>query len=44
MAASLDDSRIRGDGREWSHLIADTTEELHAVAMLRAKASCFGRR
>ena len=32
MAAYLDDSRIRGRGREWSHLIADTTEELHAFA------------
>jgi hypothetical protein len=32
MAVYLDDSRIRGRGREWSHLIADTTEELHAFA------------
>src|SRR4051794_29900252 len=32
MAAYLDDSRIRGRGREWSHLIADSTEELHAFA------------
>jgi hypothetical protein len=32
MAVYVDDSRIRWRGREWSHLIADTTEELHAFA------------
>ena len=32
MAAYVDDSRIRWRGGEWSHLIADTTEELHAFA------------
>ena len=28
----VDDSRIRSRGREWSHLTADTTEELHEFA------------
>jgi hypothetical protein len=32
MAVYVDDSSIRWRGREWSHLIADTTEELHAFA------------
>ena len=32
MAVYVDDSRIRWRGRLWSHLIADTTEELHAFA------------
>lgn len=32
VAVYIDDSRIRWRGREWSHLIADTTEELHAFA------------
>jgi hypothetical protein len=32
MAVYVDDSRIPWRGREWSHLIADTTEELHAFA------------
>jgi len=32
MGVYLDDSRIRNRGREWSHLIADTTEELHVFA------------
>jgi hypothetical protein len=32
MAVYVDDSRIRWRGREWSHLIADTTEELHTFA------------
>jgi hypothetical protein len=32
MAVYVDDSRIRWRGRVWSHLIADTTEELHAFA------------
>jgi Protein of unknown function (DUF4031) len=32
MAVYVDDSRIRWRGHEWSHLIADTTEELHAFA------------
>jgi hypothetical protein len=32
MAVYVDDSRIRWRRREWSHLIADTTEELHAFA------------
>jgi Protein of unknown function (DUF4031) len=34
MAVYVDDSSIRWRGREWSHLIADTTEELHAFAVL----------
>jgi hypothetical protein len=28
----VDDSSIRWRGREWSHLLADTSEELHAFA------------
>ena len=32
MAVYVDDSRIRWRGREWFHLIGDTTEELHAFA------------
>jgi hypothetical protein len=32
MAVYVDDSRIRWRGREWSHLMADTSEELHAFA------------
>src|ERR671923_2384746 len=32
MAVYVDDSRIRWRGCEWSHLIGDTTEELHAFA------------
>ncbi len=32
MAVYLDDYRVLWRGREWSHLIADTTEELHAFA------------
>jgi hypothetical protein len=32
MAVYVDDSRIRWRGGEWSHLIGDTTEELHAFA------------
>jgi len=32
MAVYVDDSSIRWRGRQWSHLIADTTEELHAFA------------
>ena len=32
MAVYVDDSRIPWRGHEWSHLIADTTEELHAFA------------
>ena len=35
MAVYVDDSRIRWRGREWSHLIADTTEELHAFVARR---------
>jgi hypothetical protein len=32
MAVYVDDSRIRWRGRRWSHLIGDSTEELHAFA------------
>ena len=32
MAVYVDDVRIRWRGRDWSHLTADTTEELHAFA------------
>jgi len=32
VAVYVDDSRIRWRGGEWSHLIGDTTEELHAFA------------
>jgi hypothetical protein len=32
MAVYIDDARIRWRGREWSHLVADTAEELHAAA------------
>lgn len=32
MAVYLDDFRARWRGREWSHLTADSTEELHEFA------------
>jgi len=32
MAVYLDDHRVPWRGREWSHLIADSTEELHGFA------------
>lgn len=32
MAVYVDDARIRWRGREWSHLVADTPEELHSAA------------
>lgn len=32
MAVYLDDYRVPWRGREWSHLIADSTEELHGFA------------
>lgn len=32
MAVYLDDFRVRWRGREWSHLTADSTDELHAFA------------
>ena len=32
MAVYVDDARIPARGRHWSHLIADTPEELHAAA------------
>jgi hypothetical protein len=45
MAVYVDDSRIRWRGREWSHLIADTTEELHAfAARLDLERAWFHRR
>lgn len=45
MAVYVDDSRIRWRGREWSHLIADTTEELHAfAARLSLDRALFHRR
>jgi hypothetical protein len=33
MAVYIDDCRIPWRGEEWSHLVADTTEELHAFAV-----------
>jgi hypothetical protein len=32
VAVYVDDYRISWRGQEWSHLLADTTEELHAFA------------
>jgi hypothetical protein len=32
MPVYVDDARIRWRGRFWSHLVADTAEELHAAA------------
>jgi hypothetical protein len=32
MAVYVDDTRVRWRGREWSHLTADNTEELHDFA------------
>ena len=32
MAVYVDDARIRWRGRRWSHLVADTPEELHFAA------------
>jgi len=32
VAVYLDDFRVRWRGREWSHLTADSTEELHEFA------------
>ena len=32
MAVYVDDARIRARGLVWSHLVADTDEELHAAA------------
>ncbi len=32
VAVYVDDARIRWRGRRWSHLIADTPEELHRAA------------
>jgi hypothetical protein len=32
MAVYVDDARIRARGRYWSHLVADTPEELHHAA------------
>lgn len=32
MPVYVDDARIRARGRVWSHLVADTAEELHAAA------------
>jgi len=32
MPVYVDDARIRWRGRNWSHLVADTAEELHAAA------------
>lgn len=34
MTVYVDDSRIRWRGRHWSHLVADTPEELHEAARL----------
>jgi hypothetical protein len=32
VAVYVDDARIRSRGNEWSHLVADSPEELHAAA------------
>lgn len=32
MGVYVDDARIRWRGRRWSHLVADTPEELHKAA------------
>ncbi len=32
MAVYVDDARIRWRGRRWSHLVANSAEELHAAA------------
>jgi len=32
VAVYVDDARIRWRGRYWSHLVADTADELHAAA------------
>jgi hypothetical protein len=32
MAVYVDDARVPWRGRRWSHLVADTEEELHAAA------------
>jgi hypothetical protein len=32
VAVYIDDARIRSRGREWSHLVADTADELHEAA------------
>ncbi len=32
MGVYVDDARIRRRGRRWSHLVADTPEELHGAA------------
>jgi hypothetical protein len=32
MAVYVDDARIRWRGRHWSHLVADSPEELHDAA------------
>jgi hypothetical protein len=32
MAVYVDDARIARRGRRWSHLVADTAEELHRAA------------
>ena len=32
MAVYVDDARIRWRGRQWSHLVADSADELHAAA------------
>jgi hypothetical protein len=32
MAVYVDDARIPWRGREWSHLVADTADELHRAA------------
>lgn len=32
MAVYVDDARVSWRGRRWSHMVADTAEELHAAA------------
>jgi hypothetical protein len=32
MAVYVDDARVRWRGRRWSHMVADTADELHAAA------------
>ena len=47
MAVYVDDARIRWRGRHWSHMVADTAEELHlaaeALGIPRERAQRRGR-
>jgi hypothetical protein len=47
MAVYVDDARIPWRGRHWSHMVADTAEELHraaeALGLTRERAQDKGR-